>query len=358
MHAKDRLTRFVPLSVLFASVGAVAVVAHDADAQPRTIGIRDVATKQESGPPSLNSASLFANDMRKGGDVATSGALDGVPLLAGFRFHFNNLDHKMLAIGVLATTTSSAKVSFSDINGDDPFNVGADWLIVKNTGSRGQTKAAGAGQFEIPLPPHGDQRVALTGFDFSPEILQDHDVRMIGVWIDEGRNAIRVSFLDDRDPEAGNLATRIGNGGGPDGRAGTFCGTMNTPAEMSAAQGKCQAITNPQTSPTYFVTVQYALLPRDTVEMEDYFTGTGTTPSSNKSFPGRGVLQGFEFYFDGHDHFIHDIGIYSPLAAGVIHQHPAAFPTPPTDVVEFEDKNPHTPKHWAAKFLGIKNLGH
>ena len=121
MKLLARVTLVAPLML-----GAFAV---DASAQPKP----PIAGRMPGGPMqpaftpvSQSFASVSVDNLRKTGDVATNGSLDGVPLLSGFRTRFMNGDHKLAHVGVLAASSTSAKVTFSDQNGDDPFRATRD----------------------------------------------------------------------------------------------------------------------------------------------------------------------------------------------------------------------------------------
>ncbi len=362
-----------PQFSLLLLAGAVALTA-DATAQvvPRQTrdhrGAPQTSTAQPGlavvpspqGPVTQSVANASVTEMLRNANVATSGLLDGVPLLNGFRFRFTNGDHELRRVGVIAAGTSSANIAFYDQNGDDPFNAAASWIVLRGVGRRGTVVAAGDGQFDIPLPetrPPG-HRLVITGFDFQREY--DKNLRSVGIWLDEGRNVARVTFFDDRgfNGPTGQVGSNLGDAGllpHPERGKGKVVPTMADALRELPRIYHQNNFGGTIGKHPYAIQLQYALIPSDLVAGAEYFTGNSRAPSSGKQFPTRGVLQGFEFYFGNSDHHVLDFGIMPPLPNGVVRSRGNKMPTATDEFIAFQDKNRDDPIKWAVRFITLKN---
>ena len=341
MKLLARVTLLAPLML-----GAFVV---DASAQPKPgIGGRMPGGPIQPAvtPVSQSIASVAVDNLRKTGDVATNGSLDGVPLLSGFRTRFMNGDHKLAQVGVLAATSTSAKVTLSDQNGDDPFRSTATWVVLKGGSAvRKRVMGIGVGQFELPLEARpANHRAVLTGFNFGRHVAGDQDVRMVGVWIDEAKNVVRVTMLDDSQATQ-NMAARLGNPGSA--KAG---GVIPQPYTSNQALYDASIASVKGMSTAYNATVEYAFVPNGIFEGDEYLTGTGRNPSSGKVIPARGVLQGFEFLFEQKDHHLLDIGLQTALSG----PRAGSLTLPPGESIAFQDNNRDDALRWALKFVNVK----
>jgi hypothetical protein len=326
---------------------ALFAVSDDATAQPsKTFHVPQSSAQQMQGAVTTSVTNISTDGLRKGGDVAANGGLDGVPVLNGFRFRFQHGDHPLRQLGLLVASPSSANVNYMDKNGDDPFNLAASWLVVRGAGQRAETIFVGNGQGVVNLvarPPN--TRVVLTGFKLAfPE---EHDVRLIGVWIDEATNSVRASLMDDTINVKSAYGDHLGNAANAPAKP---TGEI-VPDETTAWQRI--AIWSSRGQHAFMARIQYAFVPNDHVAGDDYFTGTTRALASGKSFPAHTGLQGFEFYFDNSNHNLMDIGVMPPLTGGFV-RNTGSLPTPADEFIEFQDKNRTDPIKWAVKVVNLK----
>lgn len=298
-------------------------------------------------PPKWTITNASENDMKDAMDVAASAPIGSVSALAGFRFRFQNGDHKLRKMGVLGKDRY-ASFTYADQNGDDPFQAEATWAVV-GAGRGGSVTATGGGQFEVPIPGGklAGHTLVLTGFEFRRQDGTDANVRSIGVWLDSDRSTARVMLMDDQGADFRGFERTIGAallaGAIP---MGEMKGTVDTMLSAIGRVNRGQA--NGKYRP-FAITVQYAWIPNSGVAGTEAFTGTGRNPSSGKVFPATGVLQGFEFYFTNSDHNILDMGIMGPLL-----KPPASLPSPNGEVVEYQDNNRDDPMRWGAQFVTLR----
>lgn len=302
-------------------------------------------------PVTWTVSNAWEGGMRDAQDVAASSSLGGVTALAGFRFRFDNGDHKLRRIGV-TPKERLASFAFADSNGDDPFSAAASWAVLSR-GKSGVVSATGGGQFEIPLPGGkvAGHKLVLSGFEFRRKDGSDANVRSIGVWLDGNRAVARVMLMDDQGPDFRGFERTIGAtllGGLP---LGELKMTTDT---LVAALGKVnRGEANGKYRP-YAVSVQYAWIPDSAVASTDVFTGTGRAPASGKVFPTNSVLSGFEFFFTSSDHHLLDIGVMGPMmrAPSI-----AVLQPPAGEVVEYQDNNRDDPMRWAVELAALKPSG-
>jgi len=275
-------------------------------------------------------------------DVATSAPLEGTPLLAGFRFRFENGDHKFRRMAVLAKGRV-ATLAFSDQNGDDPFGALSTWAVATE-GIAGSITATVGGRVELPLPksPWPAYTLFLTGFEFRRADNTDANVRSLGIWLDPHKSAVRVTLLDDQGPDFRGFERTLGNAFIP-------MGDLIGPAPAMVDALRMIGSKNSRYR-QYAVTVQYAWIPRSAVSSEDLFSGTSRHPASWKRPNQTSVIQGFEYYFGNSDHNIMDVGVLPPLLR-----------TPPggvmqrveEDLIEYQDLNRDDPITWSLQLATL-----
>lgn len=339
-----RFSAFLLLLPLFAGVGFVST---DAEAQPKKPFVRPTGAQlqQPQVPLTQNVANVMTDQLSGTANVASNGALDGVPLLNGFHFRFANGDHEFRKLTALVASPSSATISFVDKNADDPYKAEATWINVRGAGSRGEVHAAGFAQLDVPLPTQRppNTRLVLTGFEIRDA--DDQHVQMIGIWLDEARNVARVSLLSYSGDWTKGAGARLGTAGGP-------IAPHHSQARVYPSAGAADNWVNANQSYSaraFAVHLQYAFIPTSIVAGEDYFTGTTRAPASGKEFQPRSAIQGFEFYFDNKAHHLREIGVMPRLPGSAV-----SARAPAGEFIAFQDKNRDDPIKWAVKLLTIK----
>jgi hypothetical protein len=173
--------RFSSFLILLPLSPGVAFVSTDAEAQPKKPFVRPTGAQMEQAqvPLTQNVANVMTDQLSGTANVASNGALDGVPILNGFHFRFANGDHEFRKLTALVASPSSATIAFVDKNADDPYKAEATWINVKGGGTRGDVHAAGMAQFDVPLPTQRppNTRLVLTGFEIRDK--DDENVQMI-----------------------------------------------------------------------------------------------------------------------------------------------------------------------------------
>ncbi|OJY30541.1 MAG: hypothetical protein BGO98_27925 [Myxococcales bacterium 68-20] len=335
--------------------GATLLSAH-ASAQPvlqrpPVVKKGELAVEQPRPPVTQNIANVLTDALSGTSEMASNGALDGVPVLNGFHFRFTNGDHELQRIWATVSSPSSARISFRDKNADDNYKAGLTWINVKGAGARGEVFAVGGGQFEIPLPTPrpANHRLVLSGFELN-FASDDEDIRMIGVWLDESRHVARVSFMNWIGDTS--IGGQLGNAWVPPQpyyRMRGYLTKVVPTAERLASELRAHEKDKDSIRPIG-VRVQYAFIPNTMVESEDYFTGTTRAPASGKVFKARAGIQGFEFWFDNKAHHILELGVMPPLAGSAARSRVSA----PGEYVAFQDQNRDDPIKWAVKLLNLK----
>ncbi|MEK8034171.1 hypothetical protein AACH06_25375 [Ideonella sp. DXS29W] len=329
---------------------AVAAMACGAQAQavqvPKTAakgldGLHQPQLAKALQAPSWVQAEVSDANIRQAMDVAASRPLSPVPVLQGFSFSFQNGDHKLNRIGVLPDGRV-ARLTFADQDGNDPFAARAQFALV-NAGVVQQETKVGGGQFEIPLKGRpGDTEVpVLCGFDFIRRVGTDANLRAIGAWIDEARQTIRVTLMDDQGADFRGFEGSVG---------ATLAVGAVVPygVLMGSAVSTFDAarrLTDGGKYRPYGVTVCYAWVSPKLFEGNDQITGTSPTPSSGKRITGPIALTGFEFFFLNSDHHLKEIGVFDlglQAARGN------------ADHVIFKDNNLDDPIRWAVAYRSFK----
>jgi hypothetical protein len=278
--------------------------------------------------------------MRGSMDVASSKPLTGVPALQGFSLGFENGDHKLNRVGVIPGERTTA-LTLTDQDGNDPFSGRAHFALI-SSGFGYSKSAVGGGQFEIPMevPKGGNLVPVLCGFEFIRRVGTDANLRAIGMWIDEARNTIRVTLMDDQGVDFRGFESSVGatlaSGLVPYGiLIGSAVSTFDAAKRLTEG-GKYRQ---------FGVTVHYAWVARDLFEGQDQLTGTSPKPSSGKHFDGPIALTGFEFFFLNSDHHIKHLGVFDP---GLQAARGSA------DHVAYQDNNRDDPIRWAVGYRRLK----
>ena len=328
-------------------LGAIVASSTLASAEPPVRPVQPVAVLApvpiKLAPWSWTIANASENGIRESMDVAASAPLEGTPLLAGFRFRFENGDHKFRRMAVLAKGRA-ATLAFSDQNGDDPFGALSTWAVA-NEGISGTITATVGGRLELPIPKApagGSYTLVLTGFEFRRADNTDANVRSLGIWLDSQKSAVRVTLLDDQGPDFRNFERTLGNAFIPMGELLGPASSMGEALRMIGSRnGRYRQ---------YAVTVQYAWIPKSGVASEDLYSGTSRQAASGKKPNAMSVIQGFEFYFGNSDHNIMDVGVMPPLlrtpSSGVLR-------TPDEDIVEYQDLNRDDPITWTMQLATL-----
>jgi hypothetical protein len=359
-----RRTAFLLLSLT--GLGGAALITSHADAQPNfqkaPVGKLPTAPLQPAPPPPpalrTNIANLSA-DVSGGGTttVGTNGSLAGVPILNGFHFRFGNGDHKFQRMGLRPTGDQTTWITFRDKNGDDRYKATATWITLNGGGVEGEVSARMWQQSFIKLPTQRppNSRLVIKGFELRFPDGDDYNVRMIGIWLDEGSNTARISFID------GNYAPGLGSSGprfDPKKEA-----KILPSLDLDKISGKLSNDGNPgdwvwdastwtKSSPEAAIRLQYAWIPNDAVSAETTLTGSGRAPDSGLRFPERSGIQGFEFRFDsGGDHHLKEIGVLPPLPGAATR---TSSGVPANEFIAFQDKNRDDAIKWVVKTLTIK----
>jgi hypothetical protein len=284
------------------------------------------------------------NGLRDGGDSANSPNLPRVCALRGFAFTFNNGDHEIRDIRLLADGqfTHSA---FADQNGDDPYRFNATYTTFTN-GYVGEASATGGGKFDIPLGhkpfPAGAYTLVLRGFEFRRADGTDANVRNIGIKLDGARNIAEVSLIDDQGADLRALWNTLGAiaVAGASGLPGVIETTTVVEHEndnsfgVNTLQGDAPGMVGQYRG--YKVLVQYAWIPSALVK--------GTHPLSGTSHQAPHVvapidaLQGFEFTFNNSDHHLLSLGVNGNAG---------------NNDVFFSDNNRDDPLQWTVSYVTL-----
>lgn len=343
MSTRTTVTRVIRASCLGAIVASSAAFA--AEPPPKiSVPITPQPVPFKAAPAwNWNVVNASENGVRESMDVATSAAMEGTPLLAGFRFRFENGDHKFRRLAILPKGRA-ATLAFSDSNGDDPFGVLASWAVA-NEGIQGSVTATVGGRVELPLgkpSPGANYTLVLTGFEFRRADNTDANVRSLGIWLDPVKNAVRVTLLDDQGPDFRGFERTLGAAFVPMGELVGPAPAMTDALRMIGSRnGRYRQ---------YAVTVQYAWIPKSVIASEDLFSGTSRSAASGKKPNTASVVEGFEFYFGNSDHNIMDVGVMPPLlrtpTGGVLK-------TPDEDIVEYQDLNRDDPITWTMQLATL-----
>lgn len=203
--------------------------------------------------------------------------------LSGFRLHFTDTDHKLMSVAVGGTNAESALVNHdytlgfydqsSVLESRDEFS---GWSMYLNLESLPEEfvmgHVEGRGTTHLPIPPLSEgESFVLRGFTIAQTKAHDHNVRNIGVRLNEAGNSIAVTFKDDSPGDDGFVCKIVF------GRA------------VNAREG-------------YNMATQF-FGPYTT---ERTFTESGTVP---KEVPGKTLLTGFMFEYLDNDHFLREIKI-------------------------------------------------
>jgi hypothetical protein len=279
--------------------------------------------------------------MRDSMDVGTTKPFSGPAVLTSFNLKFANGDHKLRRVAVMPKG-ATATLSFSDQNGDDPFNASATWASFLSTRPVPQStvNAFGGGRFDIPLgEPVAGRTLCLSGFEFRRRDGMDANVRSIGVWLtnnSQGKPVARVMLMDDQGPDFRGFETTLGVAFGV--AAVPFGVLGGTTATIVDALSRTASF-DERRYRAYSVSVSYAWIPNTAVVASSRFTGTSRTPSSGRVLPTHGAIQGFEYYFGNSDHHLLSLGVRPGR----------------TEAIAFQDNDRDDPITWALQMAELKD---
>ena len=278
-------------------------------AQPNT---RDLLLRKQPQAAALewSVVRVDTNGMRDIGRAAPQPALAPVHALRGFKLQFQNGDHKLRRIGVVAEDRF-VNFALADSNGDDPFLAHAEFLNL-SAGKMAEVAGIGGGKFEIPLPagPAGHVPV-LAGFEFRRADGGDANLRNIGVWLDTERGVARVSLIDDQGLDLRGLELAIGASIG----AAVLPGVVDWAAPIAGVSapitggiiGRRAIAQLYEGKRGYQVRIRYVWIPRASVQAFGALAGSDremAAPSNWQAAPRVDLLQGFEFTFMNSDHHL------------------------------------------------------
>lgn len=320
------------LGALLASASLLAQVRIPAQVQKALKAQADAGTWSES--------ASTVNGITGSGNGANQPALPQVAALNGFLLSFNNGDHKLRHIGVLADGRFT-RFAYADRNGDDPFRARAGWTTFTR-GIAGEVSAVGGGKFRIELPtprPEGHVLV-LRGFEFRRADGTDANLRNISVKLDGALNIAEVSLTDDQGLDFRGLERTLG-AAVASAAAGVPLPGLVELAHADLARVAARSI--PQMVGryrAYRVTVQYAWIPRALVQQEGTLAGgTGDLGAITPPTPVH-ALQGFEFTFDNSDHHLLTLAVNADERG--------------KRVFAFQDNNRDDPLRWTVTYLTLK----
>lgn len=275
-------------------------------------------------------------------DVAPSAELRGVPVLAGFRFHYENGDHKFRRVAVIPRGRT-ATLSFSDQNGDDPFKAVATWALL-GSGTTGAVHGDAAGQVEVSLgKPRPNHTLVLSGFEFRRENNTDANVRSIGIWLDSRRAVARVTLVDDQGADFRGFEQALGKSF----VTSLIPGALAVEAiSIAEAERRLRGAAGPR---KFAYSINYAWVPNQLVASEERYTGTSRAPASGRVLAANGVIQGFEFFFGNSDHHLLDFGVLGRL----MNPAPPALQTAAGEAIAFQDGDRGDPITWAVQLVNL-----
>lgn len=375
------------LPLAMATALPLAVAQDGAAATPATPRVPNAARDQIRRLPlpvqatalQWSSVTVNTTGMRDIGRASPQPALAPVHALRGFKLQFQNGDHKLRRLGVLAEDRF-VNFALADSNGDDPFLAHAE-LINLSAGQMAEVAGIGGGKFEIPLPagPAGHVPV-LAGFEFRRNDGSDANVRNIGVWLDAGRGVARVSLIDDQGLDLRGLTLAIGASIGGAALPGIVdwaapIASLSAPITGGIIYNK--AIENIYEGKRgYQVRVRYAWIPRAAVQTFGALAGSDRDmlePSQWQRASRVDLLQGFEFTFMNSDHHLLGIAVNDLWPAAARTDSATTLPgmrpatpqpglpqtrtqgTPPVAKgVTFQDNNKDDPVQWSYTYVTLR----
>ena len=279
---------------------------------------------------------------------ATNNTISNAPALSDFRLWFNNGDHMINTIGILHEQ-GAMRAIYKDQNGDDPFRVDAKWINIPGA-TGGTISAAGAGTFNIQLPPKpADTTIVISGFSFARAGGTDNNIRTMSIKIDQQTSIAQVSFLDDQREDYRSIVEPTMTGGVlglvP---FGTIFGSyisMESIIRGIINDGK-------NTARPYGVTLQYAFVPNSRIAANGATSGTsrikaemqGQSPD-NKPI----AYRGFVLRFNNSDHHLLGIGLHLNGLPAFPGQRPS-FEEP----ITWQDNNRDDGIQWYVEYSSIK----
>ena len=311
------------------------------------------STKTSTSKPSKKTEITFSSASGTSSDYLASAA--NVPItpaaaLRNFRLWFNNGDHKIRTIGILHDQ-GSMLAKFSDQNGDDPFQVEAQWLNIP--GSTGGTiSAAGSGTFNIQLPVKpSNTTLVISGFLFERTSGTDNNIRSMSIKMDQEKSLAQVSFIDDQGEDFRSVIENpVTTGALLVAPFGTLIDTALSSEQLVKALNNEQK----KTARPYAVTIQYAFIPNSKILVNGSVSGTNR---SNTGMSGQipsiyaaQAIRGFALRFNNSDHHLLGVGIH---LAG-LKKFPGQRGSSDTDPVTWQDNNQDDPLQWLVDYSVIE----
>ncbi|MFZ5747236.1 MAG: hypothetical protein ACOY45_06205 [Pseudomonadota bacterium] len=272
--------------------------------------------------------------------VAPSTPINGGLALSSFALNYKNGDHKFQSIGI-SPLTENAEFRFTDRDGNDPFNLEAQWYMSKRWITY-SVSAVGSGEFDIPFQGPSGATAVLSGFSFERAAGTDANVRTIGVRMLPSNRGVRVILMDDQGADFRGFGLAIASafalsGGDPFGALAQLlpaAGTNLAFQEISRSNGLRQ----------FKVTVYYTFIPDALISARGSLSGASRFYESGRK-PAQGdkvVLRGFLYHFANSDHHLLQLGA-NPANAAIGRQ-----------IVYFQDNNRDDPIQWNMDYVVVQ----
>jgi hypothetical protein len=192
--------------------------------------------------------------------------------LQSFSFRFENGDHKIRSIGAMPTA-GDAEVTFSDVDGKDPYKVSASWLAIPGARPLGAQKWGCVGTCTLAIErPRAGEVFVLSGFNIMQNPARDSNVRTIAIRPKPESGAVEVVLSDN-----GNAL-----------KYDVRLGYAYVPGVKVVLQGSLTGQSRPLTPQVHLTKPVYR---------------GESTPDY------QGVLRGFEVSYIAGDHFLRDFDI-------------------------------------------------
>lgn len=280
--------------------------------------------------------------------TAQSGPMSPTSALSRFKFGFENGDHKLRLIQVMPQSENRTLFSFSDQNGDDPFNADAAWWNVNNSPPKAADVVwgAGSGVFEIRMSARPGYVPAIRGFSFQRQDGTDANVRLLGIELlpDQAEQLkfdlakspstpemkmwmARVRLVDDEGPDFRNPVKGLAIAASP----------MEALASMAAAK-LAMGRGVPGGRRPYVAGVAIGWLPESAIASQGAISGTERGRDAAAVPAGAAAITGFQFEFGNSDHHLLEVKV--DLADG--------------GDANFQDNNKDDPMRWWVNYASLK----